>query len=182
MSRFPKKRLHLSHSTIFKKLKKALFTIFVFELKLRHSKIWKKLKNALFKAFKHSLLSSRFLKSQFLRSSLWPNFDLRSYERLASLSQKMVSISSLKICKKLKNDHFKRQNIRFWAQESSETIFSQSSNDEILIEIVLNAMLGFPREWFQLRHSKTCKKNWKMPFSNAQNIHFWAQISSKTVF
>ena len=63
---------------------------------LRHSKIYKKLENAFFKCSEHSFLSSKKLQNHFLRSFLWPNFDLITFEHFASLSQKMVSILSLK--------------------------------------------------------------------------------------
>ena len=45
----------------------------------------------------HTILVSSFRKLQnhFRRSSLWPNFDLSSFERFASLSQKMVLTLSL---------------------------------------------------------------------------------------
>ena len=63
---------------------------------LRHSKTCIKLKNALFKCWEHSFLSSRKIQNHFVRSFLWPNFNLNSFERFGSLSQKIVSTSSLK--------------------------------------------------------------------------------------
>ena len=46
----------------------------------------------------HIILVSSFRKCEnhYPRSSLWPNFDLNNFERFASLSQKMVSTSSVK--------------------------------------------------------------------------------------
>ena len=53
---------------------------------LRHPKTCKKLKNALFKRSEHSFLSSRWLQDRFLRSFLWPNFDLNKIWCFAWLS------------------------------------------------------------------------------------------------
>ena len=44
-------------------------------------------------------LSSRSIQKLFLRSWLWPNFDLNSFEHFPLPSQKMVSTSSLKTLK-----------------------------------------------------------------------------------
>ena len=63
---------------------------------LHHLKSCKELNNALFKRSEHSVFSWKYLSNHFLRSFLWPNFDLNSFERFALLSQKMVSTSSLK--------------------------------------------------------------------------------------
>ena len=52
--------------------------------------------NTLFKRSEHSFQSSKLLQNHFLRSSLYPSFDLNSFERFASLSQKMVSTQLLK--------------------------------------------------------------------------------------
>ena len=67
---------------------------------LSYSKICKNLKNALFKRLQNSFMSSRLLQNHFLWSFSWPNFDLNSFERFASLSQKTVSTSPLKNLKK----------------------------------------------------------------------------------
>ena len=72
----------------------------------RHSKIYTKLKNDLFKCSEHSFLTSRWLQNHFLRSFLWPNFDLNSFESFASLSQKMISTLSLKDLQKTENCSF----------------------------------------------------------------------------
>ena len=60
----------------------------------------------------------------FLRSFLWPNFDLNTLERFASFSQKTVSVLSLKNLQKNGNILFSNgRNICFLAQGSSKTIF-----------------------------------------------------------
>ena len=59
-------------------------------------KNFQKLKNALLKHLQHSFLSTRYFQNPFLRCFLRPNFDLNSFERFASLSQKTVSTSPLK--------------------------------------------------------------------------------------
>ena len=61
------------------------------------------------------------------------------------------------------------QNIRLLAQVSSKTIIEDTFYKQILIEIVLNALPHLPRKWFQLRHSKICKK--------LKNAFFQTQIS-----
>ena len=61
-----------------------------------HSKTYKQPNKAHFTGSKHCFLSSRLLQNLCLRSFLRPFFDLRSFECFASLSQKMVSFSSLR--------------------------------------------------------------------------------------
>ena len=56
-------------------------------------------------AFELKVTSKPFSKN-ILRSFLWPNFDLSSFERLASLSQKIVSTSSLKNLQKIEKCSF----------------------------------------------------------------------------
>ena len=63
---------------------------------LCHSKTCKKLNNALLKHSQYSFWRSRYLQNSFLRSFLWPKFDLNSVERFASLCQKIIWTLSLK--------------------------------------------------------------------------------------
>ena len=81
---------------------------------LRYSKICKNLKNDLFRCSEYSF------QTIFPKSSPWPN-GLRHF---ASLSQKMVSTSSITNLKKTKNMLFSNaQNAGSWTQRSFKTIF-----------------------------------------------------------
>ena len=55
-----------------------------------------KTKKRTFQTFRKFIIESKVASNHFLRSFLWPNFDLNSFEHFASLSQKTVSISSIK--------------------------------------------------------------------------------------
>ena len=74
-------------------------------------KSYKKLKNTKFNGSQHSLLTTRQLQNYFLKSFVRPNFDLKGFQRVVSLSQKTVSILSLKYLHKSGKHHFKRQKI-----------------------------------------------------------------------
>ena len=65
-------------------------------------------------------------KNYFLRGLLWRNFDLNSYGCLTSLSQKMVSTSSRKNCKKLKISFFKYSEHSFLISRSLQNRFLRS--------------------------------------------------------
>ena len=56
----------------------------------------KDLKMTISNAQKILFLSSRSIQKHFLRTLLWPSFDLNRFERFALPSQKMLSTSSLK--------------------------------------------------------------------------------------
>ena len=60
-------------------------------------------KNPIFKRPQYWFLSSMWLQNHFLKSFLWPNFDLNSFWCFASISQKIVSTLTLKNFKKSEN-------------------------------------------------------------------------------
>ena len=79
-------------------------------------------------------LSSRSIQKHFLRSLLWPSFDLNSFERFALLFQKMLPTSSLKNLKKdWKRSFWNAQNIRFLSSRSIQKHFLEAYYDQILI-------------------------------------------------
>ena len=127
---------------------------------LRHSKICKKLKNALFRRSEHSFFSSRQLHNHFLRSFLWPNFVLNSFELFASLSQKLVSTSSLKNLQKTEKCPF--QKLRtfgfYWVALKTFSEMLTMNHDQLWIQRLLNARLCFHSKRFQLHGSKMYKK------------------------
>ena len=66
-------------------------------------------------------------KNHFLRSFLWPNFDLNGYGCFALLSQKMFSTSTPKISKKSEKYYFQMlKTFGFWALGSCEINFLRS--------------------------------------------------------
>ena len=125
---------------------------------LRHSKISKKLKNALFKHSEHLFLSSRYLQNIFLRSSLWPTFDLKFFERFASLSQKMFSPSPLKNLLKCEKCSFRMlRTVVYELKVTSSYFANKVGMTKCWIKKVLSALPDFTRKSFQLHHSKTSK-------------------------
>ena len=148
---------------------------------LRHSKICKKLKNTLFKRSQHSLLNLRLLQNYFLGMLLCPNFELNSFYRFASLCQKMVSTLWLKnLQKKLKNVLFKRS-------EHSFLILKLLQNHFLRMFLCPNLnrfehFTSLSRKTVSTSSFQKFAKSWKMPFSNAQNIRYWAQGSFKMIF
>ena len=136
-------------------------------------KSYKKLKNTKFNGSQHSLLTTRQLQNYFLKSFVRPNFDLKGFQRVVSFSQKTVSILSLKYLHKSGKRHFKRHKIfAFVVKVASKPFFKNTFYAQIQTEIVLNALPHFPRNQFQLRHSKMSKTLKKMRFSKVQNICF----------
>ena len=91
---------------------------------LCHSKICKKLNSALFKRLQHSFLISRKLQIHFLRSFLWPNVDLNSFECFfLTFSKNDFNFVNEKFIKKWEMPFLNAQNILFWAQGSFKTSF-----------------------------------------------------------
>ena len=145
-------------------------------------KTLQKKKNALFKRSQHSFLSSRFLQNYFLRSSLWTDFDLSSFERLSSLSQKMVSTLSLKNLQRFEKCTLQRlRTFVFELQVASKPFSKKLPMAKFWFKAFWMLCLTFPENGFNFVTQKFVK-NWKMPFSNAHNIRFWAQGFSKTIF
>ena len=120
--------IRFCYKTIFKKVCYAHILIWIVLntllnflkkwFQLRDSKTCKKLKNAFFKWAKHWFLSSRLLQNQFIRRFLFPT----------------VSTPSLKSLQKTEKCFFSNaQNIRFWGQGCSKSIFLEVCYAEILI-------------------------------------------------
>ena len=149
---------------------------------LRHSKIYKTLENYFFKHSEHLFFSSRQLQNHFLRSFLWPNFDLNSLERFTSLFQKMISTSSLKNLQKTEKCSIQTLTTFVFEPKVTSKPFSKKLPvNEFWFKEIWTLCLTFPEKDFNFVTQKYTK-TWKMLFSNAQNIHFWAQSSFKTIF
>ena len=144
---------------------------------LRHSKICKNLKNALFKRSQHSLMNLRLLQNYFLRMLLCPNFDLNSFYHFA---RKSFQLCHSKICKK--TEKCALQTFRTFVFELKVAPKPFSKN---VLMPKLNRFEHFTslsRKTVSTSSFQKFAKSWKMPFSNAQNIRFWAQGSFKTIF
>ena len=149
---------------------------------LRNAKICKRKKNALFKPSEHSFFSSRYLENHFLRSFLWPHFDLNSFELFVLLSQKMVSTLSLKNLKKSEKCSFQTLRTFVFELRIALKIFSKKlPMTKFLFKYFSALCLIFTQNVFYFATQKFEKK-WKLPFSNLWNIRFSAQGSLKTIF
>ena len=73
------------------------------------------------------------------------------------------------------------QNIRFWGQGRYNTILQEPSDDQILFWKSWTLRITFTENAFNFG-TQNFWNNWKMLFSNAQNIRFWAQGSFKSTF
>ena len=93
----------------------------------------------------------------------------------------LFQLQHWKTCKILKSPLLKRSQHRFSSQGCFKTMFSECRYGQTLIEIDLNTLPQFPKNDFKLVTEKLAR-NWKMLFSNAQNILFWAKGTLKTIF
>ena len=73
------------------------------------------------------------------------------------------------------------QNIRFWSQVASKPFSKKLPMINFEFRWFWRLGLAFPENDFNFVTQKF-ELNWKMPFSNTQNIRFWAQGSLKTIF
>ena len=133
-------------------------------------KTWKKLKNTVFKRPQYWFLSSRKLWNHFLRRFIWPSFNLKNFKHFALLFQNIVSISSLKNCKKLEN--LTSQMLRpfvFYLKVASKPFSKKLSMTNFSVSQKTVSTLSL----------KTLQKNWEMsfskskPFSKKLHIKFW---------
>ena len=93
----------------------------------------------------------------------------------------MVSTLSLKNLQKTENFPFQMLRIFVFQLKAASKLFSKKlpkANFEF--KWSWRHCLAFPENGFNFVTQKFAK-NWKMPFSNAQNIRFWAQGSFKTI-
>ena len=119
-------------------------------------------------------LSSTELHKHFQRSPLWLNFDLNSLGRFASLSLKVVSTSSLKYLQKTGKCSFQTPTIFvFGIKVAPKPLSKKVLMPKFWFKKILTLCLTFPENGFNLITQKFEEK-WKMLFSNAQNIRFWA--------
>ena len=146
-----------------------------------HSKICKKLKTALLKRSEHSELSSRQLQNHFIRSFLWPNFDLSTFEHFALLSRKMVSTSSLKNLQKHWNSFETLRTFVLELKLASKPFSNKLPMTKFWLKYFWTLYHISPENGFNFVGQEFAKI-WKMPFSKAQNISTWAQGSFKTIF
>ena len=142
------------------------------------------------KRSQHSFLRSKYLQNHFIRRFLWPNLDLNSFERFASLYQEMVSTSLLKNLQKtekrsfqtLKTFLFELEKTFLFELEVAPKSFSKKlPTTKFRFKTFWMLCLTYPENSFNSATQKLAK-NWKMLYWNAHNIHFWAQRSFKTIF
>ena len=144
---------------------------------LRQSKICKKLKNALFKRPQYSLLSSRKLQNLFSKK-----LPMTKIWCFASLSQKMVLTSSLKKLQRTEKCYFQRPRaFAFDIKVASKSFSKRLTKTKFWFKQFLTFCVTFPENGLNFVIKKF-RKNWKMPFSKAQKIGFWAQASFKAIF
>ena len=140
------------------------------------------LENYFFKRSEYLFFISRQLQNHFLGSFLWPNFDLSSVERFASLSQKMISTSSLKNLQKAEKCCIQTlTTFIFELKVASKSFSKKLPVNEFWFKQIWTLCLTFPETDFNFATEKYAK-SWKMLFSNAENICFWAQSSFETIF
>ena len=121
----------------------------------RHSKICEKLKNTLFKRSEDSFFSSRELQNHFLKSFLWPNFDLNTLNALLHFPRKWFQLRHSKNCKKLKNTAF--QTLRRFAFEFKAQAPNHFLRSFLWPNFDLHSFWCFV-SLSQFRYSKNCKK------------------------
>ena len=147
-----------------------------------HSKTCKKLKKVHFKRWQYSCLSSRYPQDHFLRSLLSPSFDLNRFGRFASLSQKMVSTSPLKTLEKSEKRPFQTLTTGFFELNVASKPFSKKFPlIKLWFKQFKTLRLTFPENSFNFV-TQNVAKNWKIVFSNAKKLRFWAQGSYKIIF
>ena len=132
-------------------------------------KFAKKLKNTFFRRLEHSFFSSSLHQNHFLGSFLWQNFDLNRFEHFASPFQKMVRTSSLKNLQKCEKWPF--QTLRtfiFEVKVASKKFSKKFPMARFWFKQLWTLCLAFPENGFTFITQKFAK-NWKMPFSSAQN-------------
>ena len=128
------------------------------------------------------VLELKAVQNRFLRSFLWSNDDLNSLWCFASLSQKMVSTSPPNNLQK--TEKFSLQTFRTFVFELkvlSKPFSKKLPMTKFYFKQFLMFCLTFPEKSFNFVTQKFAK-NWKIPFSDAQNICFWYQVRFKTVF
>ena len=143
---------------------------------LCQSKMCKKVKSIYFKPTQYLFLSSRKLQNPFPASFRWPNFDLITFEHIASLSQKLVSTSSLKNVQKIKNTIFKRPQHLFLSSSKLQNHFLRRFllRNFDLISFWCFSLLS------QLRYSKIWKKSKKCLFQRSRTFLIELEEASKS--
>ena len=127
----------------------------------------KNLQKCYFKCPQYSFLSSRKLEKHFLRSFLWPNFDLNSSLRFASLSQKMVSTLSLKNFQKTEKHPFQTlRTVAFDSKVAAKLFIKKIAMTKFSFKQFLMFCLIFPENGFNW---KTCKKLKNAIFKGSEN-------------
>ena len=107
------------------------------------------MENVISKHSKHLFLTLAKLQNRFLKSFLWENFDLKSFQCFASFSQKTISTSSHKTLQKNEKYHFKRlKTFVFFFKIASKPFY----------KMLHMPKFGFKRLRFQFRYSKFSKK------------------------
>ena len=94
----------------------------------------------------------------------------------------MVSTSLLKNVQKTEKCSFQRvRTFIFELKVASRPFSKKVIMAKFWFEYILTLCLSFPENGFNFVNQKSAK-NWKMLFSNTQNIRFWAQGSFETIF
>ena len=137
---------------------------------LRQSKISKKPRNAIFKRPQYWLLNSRNLQTHFLRSFLWPYFDLNSFWCFVSLSHKMISTSSIKNFKKLKISLSKCKEHSLLISRSLQNHFLKSFLWPTLNLHCLEGSVSFSQKTVSTSSLKTVQKTENALFKHSEYL------------
>ena len=117
----------------------------------------------------------------FSRKSIKPKSDLNSFERFASLSQKMISTSSLRYFQKTE-EYPCEALITFVLKHkvSSRPFYKKLCMTKFWFKQCTRLCLTFPENGFNFV-TQIFAKIWKILFLNTLNILFWAQGCFKTI-
>ena len=111
-----------------------------------------------------------------------PNFNFNSLERFASLSQKMVSTSSLKSFRKIEKCPFQTFTAFVFEPKVASKPFPKTfPTTKFWFKEIWTLCVTFPANGFNFVTQKV-PKHLKILFSKTHYIRFWAQDTFKTIF
>ena len=118
----------------------------------------------------------------FFRKLRQPHFNFNSLERFASLSQTLVSTSSLKSLQITEKCYFQTiTTLVFELKIASKPFSTNIPMTKLWFKWLWMLCLTFPKSGFNFFNEKFAK-NRKILFSSTHNTHFWAQGRFKTIF
>ena len=124
-------------------------------------------KKNLLKCSHNPFLRSRYLQNHFIRRFLWPN----SFERFGSLSQEMVSTSSLKNLQKTEKRPFQTLKTFVFELEVASKWFSKKLPvTKFRFKMFWTFCLTFPENGFNFLTAKISKRLKNDQFKRSQNL------------